>query len=357
MKKTLLLLLILQGVIFTPLLSQNDVADTIYSVTDTLPDDYNLFTRNEVLDISLSFDIKYYKKKRSDEEYLDAVLTYYTGENDSLTRNIKLRSRGIFRREYCDFPPLMLNFRVKDSIGKEFSKINKLKMVTVCKKGQEDYLLREYLVYKIYNILTDYSFKVRLLRINYINTGNNNKTDREFAFAIEPVDFLSERLNSFEVPARPLHRSMIKPDMLDRMAIFNYMIGNGDWAVGNQHNVLVLQNGQSERPDLGICIPYDFDYSGLVNTEYAVPGNELGIESVRERVYLGLCREKQDFEKTLKEFSDKKDKIYQVIRDFPYLREKSKNDMIKYLDSFYKLFDKRTSIINSLLYDCRKYGQ
>lgn len=357
MKKTLLLLLILHGLISTPLLSQNDVADTVYSVTDTLPDDYNLFTRDEVLDISLSFDIKYYEKKRSDEEYLDAVLTYYTGENDSITRNIKLRSRGIFRREYCDFPPLMLNFRTKDSIGKEFNKINKLKMVTVCKKGQEDYLLREYLVYKIYNILTDYSFKVRLLRINYVNTGDENKRDRQFAFTIEPVDFLSKRLNSFEVPSRALHRNMIKPDMLDRMAIFNYMIGNGDWAVGNQHNVLVLQNGQSERPDLGICIPYDFDYSGLVNTEYAVPGKELGIESVRERVYLGLCREQKDFEKTLKEFSDKKDEIYQVIRDFPWLKERSKNDMIKYLDSFYNQFDKRNSIINNLRYDCRKYGQ
>jgi hypothetical protein len=338
-------------------LSQNDVVDTVYSVTDTLPDDYNLFTRDEVLDISLSFDIKYYKKKRSDEEYLNAVLTYYTGENDSITRNIKLRSRGIFRREYCDFPPLMLNFRAKEYIGKEFNKINKLKMVTVCKKGQEDYLLREYLVYKLYNILTDYSFKVRLLRINYIDTGNKNKSVKEFAFAIEPVDFLSERLYSLEIPPRTLHRSSIKPEMFDRMAIFNYMIGNGDWAVGNQHNVVVLQGGQSDRPDLGICIPYDFDYSGIVNTDYAVPGETLGIKSVRERVFLGLCREKEDFEKALKEFSDKKDEMYQTIRDFPWLSEKSKNDMIKYLDSFYKQFDKRNSIVNNLLYDCRTYGQ
>ena len=357
MKKTLLLLLILSGLISTPLLSQNDAADTVYSVTDTLPDDYNLFSKDEVLDISLSFDIKYYKRKRSDEEYLDAVLTYYTGENDSITKNIKLRSRGIMRREICDFPPLLLNFKAKDSVGKEFNKINKLKMVTICKKGQEDYLLREYLVYKIYNILTDYSFKVRLLRINYINTGDANKRDRQFAFAIEPVDLLSKRLNSFEVPLRTLHRNIIKPDMFDRMAIFNYMIGNVDWAVGNQHNVVVLQSGQSDRPDLGICIPYDFDYSGIVDTDYAVPGEGVDIKSVRERAYLGLCREKQDFEKALKEFSDNKDAIYGVIRDFPYLREKSKTDMIKYLDGFYSQFDKRNSIVNNLLFDCRRYGK
>jgi len=141
------------------------------------------------------------------------------------------------------------------------------------------------------------------------------------------------------------------------MAIFNYMIGNVDWAVGNQHNVVVLQSGQSDRPDLGICIPYDFDYSGIVDTDYAVPGEGVDIKSVRERAYLGLCREKQDFEKALKEFSDNKDAIYGVIRDFPYLKEKSKTDMIKYLDGFYSQFDKRNSIVNNLLFDCRRYGK
>lgn len=357
MKRILLLFLILLGLITSPLMSQSGTADTAYSVTDTLPDDYNLFSSDEVLDVSLSFDIKYYKRKRSDEEYLDAVLTYYTGENDSITKNIKLRSRGVLRREYCDFPPLMLNFRLKDSIGREFNKINKLKMVTVCKRGQEDYLLREYLIYKLYNIFTDYSFKVRLLKIRYINTGDKNKSFEEFAFAIEPVDLLNQRLGSFEVPSTTLSRRMIKPEMFDRMAIFNYMIGNVDYAVGNQHNVAVLQSGQSDRPDLGICIPYDFDYAGLVDTDYAVPGEGLEIKSVRERVYLGLCRDKQVFEEAVKEFSENKDELYGVISDFPYLKEKSKNDMIKYLDSFYSQFDKRNTIVNNLLFGCRLYGQ
>lgn len=357
MKKTLLLFLIMQGFIIAPLMSQNTPADSSYSVTDTLPDDYNLFSRNEVVDISLSFDIRDYKRKRSDEEYLDAVLTYYRGINDSLTKHIKVRSRGKFRRDYCDLPPLMLNFRLKDTIGREFRKIDKLKMVSVCKKGQEDYLLREYLVYKLYNVLTDTSFKVRLFRINYINTGAKNKSIREFAFAIEPLDLLTKRINAYEVKSTKLSKKIIRPEILDRVAIFNSMIGNGDWAVGNQHNIEVLHIAASDRPDLGIAVPYDFDYSGIVNSDYAVPGDNLDVKSVRERVYLGLCRDKQVFEEALKEFSDKKDEFYKVILDFPYLKERSKKDMIKYLDSFYTQFDKRNSIVNNLLFDCRRYSQ
>ena len=71
--------------------------------------------------------------------------------------------RGDFRRNYCDFPPLMLNFKSKDSIKGEFFKINKLKMVTQCKTGNEEvYInaLREFLYLKeeFYKVINEFPY-------------------------------------------------------------------------------------------------------------------------------------------------------------------------------------------------------
>lgn len=344
--------IILFWFLVNPVFSQNNAVDTSYTVIDTIPGNLSLFDRDDILEISLSFDITYYRKKKPDEEYLDAKITYYQGADDSITKDIKVRSRGFFRREYCDFPPLLLNFREKDPPGMEFSRVNKLKLVTLCKKGYEDYLLREFLIYKLYNALTDKSLKVRLMRINYINTAKGNKSFREFAFAIEPVEFFSERTKTFATEAISISRDRIEPEWLDRLALFNYMIGNTDWSVYGQHNVIVLSQGLAKKSDLGLIVPYDFDYSGLVNTHYAAPAKGLTTKSVRERVYLGPCRDRETFIKALEEFPGKKDEFYRIIREFPYLKEKSRNDMIRYLDSFYDGFDKRNTNVISIMNDC-----
>jgi len=233
---------------------------------------------------------------------------------------------------------------MEDSLGGEFNNINKLKIVTHCISGTKEYLLREYLIYRLYNLLTDNSYKVRLLRVNYINTFKRSKPIREFAFLIEPTEVLTKRTNTIEVKSATLSQRNINPQMMDRVAIFNYMIGNTDWSVQGQHNVVILQ-GQSERPDLGIIVPYDFDFSGLVNTYYSSPAEALGIKSVRERLYLGTCRSEEVFLNALNEFLTKKEEFYKVIRDFPYLSERSKKDMIIYLDSFFNKSDKRNTIL------------
>jgi hypothetical protein len=332
---------------------QSDSLYNQYAIADTLQEDIKLFDNNELLKVSLRFDITQFKKKRSDKDYLDAILTYYTSEKDSVNKVIKVRSRGEFRRSYCEFPPLMLNFKTKDTTIGEFSRINKLKMVTQCIAGNEESLLREYLTYKLYNVLTDNSFRVRLLKVNYINTSNKKKkTISEYAFIIEPVDLLTRRLKAVEVKTTNLTQKNIKPEMMDRLAIFNYMIGNTDWSVPIQHNILILSQGNSERPDLGVIVPFDFDFSGLVNTTYSSPFKDLKIKSVRERLYIGICRSKEVYKNALREFSDLKDEFYRVINEFPYLKEKEKKDMISYLEGFFTGIDKRETIVNSMLYDC-----
>ena len=166
---------------------------------------------------------------------------------------------------------------------------------------------------------------------------------------------LGERTKSVPVDAVNLNQKQIIPEMMDRMAIFFYMIGNTDWSVPNQHNCKILSTTDLSNAGLGAIVPYDFDYSGLVDADYAIPHEDLGIESVRERRYLGICRSEDEFINALREFSDKKEEFYKVINDFTLLSEKERKKMIGYLDSFYEGFDKRNSIVLNLLNECKSF--
>jgi hypothetical protein len=244
---------------------------------------------------------------------------------------------------------------MKDSVGGEFAGIDKLKLVPVCKTGFEDYVLREYLIYKLYNALTNISLRVRLLRITYINTFKQSKPIVQYGFAIEPLKLFEKRTKSVELKTPAVTQKSIRPEMMDRFAIFNFMIGNTDWSVPILHNVLVFSQAFSDRPDLGLIVPFDFDYAGLVNANYATPFPSLPIQSVRERYYLGICRSEVEFANSLKEFSDKKEEFYRIIKEFSYLDDKSKKDVIRYLDGFYEKIDKKNSIINDFLKSCIKF--
>lgn len=356
-RKIVPLIVVLSGITGLPSFGQLDSVNYQYAVSDTLDEDIKLFESDELLEISLKFDITHYRRNRDDTEYLPATLVYHTSPTDSIVRQLRVKCRGISRLSICSFPPLMLNFHKQDSVEGDFGSVDKIKMVTHCSAGGEDYLLKEYLIYKLYNVLTDYSFRVRLLRVNYINTYKESKPIRAFAFVIEPKESLCKRLDAVEVETRMnITQKQIRPEVMDRMAIFEYMIGNTDWTVPIFHNnVLVMSQSNLHGLDPGIAVAYDFDYSGLVNTGYAVPAEELKLNSVLERRYLGICRSEETFINALKEFADRKEDFYRVINEFQYLSPKVKKQMISYLEGFYKGFDKRNSIVNTLLNECMDF--
>jgi hypothetical protein len=193
-----------------------------------------------------------------------------------------------------------------------------------------------------------------LLRVNYINTFKDSKPISTFAFVIEPKESLCKRLDAVEArTTMNITQKHIRPEVMDRMAIFQYMIGNTDWTVPIFHNnVLIISQSNLQGPVSGIAIPYDFDYSGLVNASYAVPADQLNLSSVLERRYLGICRSEETFINDLKEFADKKEDFYRVINEFQYLSPPKKKQMISYLEGFYSGFDKRNSIVRTLLNEC-----
>jgi len=352
MKISICSLIVSVALSFLPAFGQADSANTEYAVVDTLSD-FGLFTNEEIIELDLRFDITHYTRKKPKDEYLKAVLTYHINDKDSINREIRLKSRGEFRNGYCAFPPVMVNFKKAGFIKEDLTKITKMKLVTHCQTGNEDNLMKEYLIYKLFNVLTDSSFRVRLLKLNYINTYKKSKPIVTYGFFIEPVSIMAERLHCVPVEAINLTQKNIQPKYMDRAAIFNYMIGNTDWSVPNQHNMKVFTVPGSATPELGMVIPYDFDYSGMVDANYAVPAEGLEITSVRERIYLGVCREPEYYAGVLREFADKKTEFYRVIQEFPYLHEKTKKTMTRYLDEFYADFDKQSRIVSNFMRECK----
>jgi len=327
------------------------------SAPDSLKKSFRLFEDDKLIEISLRFDLSTYFRSKPQEAYLKANITFHVSKSDSVSKDIRLKTRGIFRNRYCMFAPIELNLKKTDFGYSDLNSISKLKLVPQCSAGKDkaDYVLREYLAYKLFNIMTDTSFRVRLLRVNYFDSEKKKKPVKQYGFFIEPAEMLAARINCTMVKTKTLTQRNILPEIMDRLSIFNFMIGNYDWSVPGLHNVLVLRSLSMNPYGLGIVIPHDFDWSGLVNPTYAVPTEEIGIENVRERKFFGICRTKEVYQKDLDMFQKKKAEFYKVINEFQYLSQGDKKDITGYLDSFFnQLEGKRDLLLYNLLNTCKK---
>jgi hypothetical protein len=144
---------------------------------------------------------------------------------------------------------------------------------------------------------------------------------------------------------------------MTRMAIFNYMIGNYDWAIPNQHNVLVLKSTDLSANQMAIAIPYDFDFTGFVNPYYALPVEETGLKTIRERLFTGMCRTREDFKKEIMKIASRKAELLRVINDFQYLSPRSKKDLTTYLEEFFDLTENKggmENLVEILMQSCKK---
>jgi len=223
----------------------------------------------------------------------DAVLTVQGAAPETLA--IQLSPRGITRlkRDVCQFPPLRVKFQGKPGPASMFRGQKQLKLVTHCRAAAsfQQYLLFEYSAYLIYNQLTPASYRVRLATIDYVDEANRPITTR-LGYFLEDIDDVAAR-NAMRhaVTADRISSSQLSPPDAARVALFEYMIGNTDWSMragpagqGCCHNTRLLT--RSTGGNL-VPVPYDFDFSGLVNTPYAISPD--GTTSVLNRKYMGIC--------------------------------------------------------------------
>jgi hypothetical protein len=117
-----------------------------------------------------------------------------------------------------------------------FSNQFRLKLVIQCQI--ENYVLLEFLAYRIYNVLSNESYRVRLAEITYVDINTKNNHTTKYGCFIESKSELEEWLNAESTRPHP-RQYFIDKNSIITMALFQYLIGNDDWYVISHHNVTI----------------------------------------------------------------------------------------------------------------------
>lgn len=320
---------------------------------DTIETTIDLFGETDPMNITLTLDLKKYKREKFKGEYLPVHFLYQLNDTLRLEKEMRMKARGKFRRSHCSLAPFWLDHRKADLKDEDQQDFARIKIVSHCKgsTAYEEYVLKEYLCYKIYNIISPNSFRVRLVRMTYVDTGRGNKISEGWAFMIEPEQLLAKRLDAVVVKRDDLTTHLLRPWEIDILALFQYMIGNVDYSVYGRQNMKFLG-----LPGFGTAgytpVPYDFDYTGLVDAYYAVPSEFLPIKSVKERMYLGPCREDAAYQAAIEHINLCRDEIFLLINSFKFLDQKDKKQVIYYLEKYFDLSEHPKSLINFMERTC-----
>ena len=295
-----------------------------------------LFDNDAVVAFTLTANLRALARDRGDLPVEHAAVLLYTDSKGIDTLPLTLKVRGNFRRSKanCAFPPLLMDFPKKKTKNTLFAKQNKLKLVTHCQN--DEWVVREYLVYKLYNLLTDLSFRARLARVTYADSLGKRPAETHWGFLLEDDSEVAKR-NRVKVSTLK-QSTMAYADSLSMatVAVFEYMIGNTDWSVPYLHNIRLFDDGQAG----SLPVPYDFDYSGIVEASYAIPPEQLGIQSVRERLYRGPVYSVALFQRVFDKFNNIKPQFYALYQNNNRLDKSYVKRTLKYLDEFYALINK-----------------
>jgi len=322
----------------------------------TAYDSGGLFGSEEIIYICLNGDIrKLFKDRKDNAIYHPIHFSYQQDRGNTISFDIKVKTRGHFRRmrENCYTPPLYLNFdSVQGRSQTIFSEQIKLKLVTAC--IDEKYVLREYLVYKIYQLITKKSFCTRLVKVCFEDIVKNKKTDLKFGILLENQNDMALRNNSILLKRLNVNPKITDREMFLKMTVFQYLIGNTDWSIQYLHNIRLISGNKF--PAL-VPVPYDFDHSGIVDTPYAYPLEELQLRSVKQRRYRGYCIiDMDEFGPVFKLFNDLQVDIYKLYIENPQLEKSYVKNTLKYLDEFYNTINDPKAAARAFQYPCNRRG-
>ena len=310
------------------------------------------------LDIGIKISIKEIQKSKNDTNWSGNKLYYRIHKKDYDSINVEIKGRGNFRLNNCYFPPLSIKIEKKQAKGTVFEGNKKFKLVLPCKQqGSNELVLLEWLCYKLYEEISAYAFKTRLVNVNVTElTGKKDKNFQLKGILIEDLEKTAIRLN-----AKIQENARVSPAILQdtnalRFYLFQLLISNTDWSELTQHNTKLLFFS----PRKYMMIPYDFDMSGVVDAPYAmvsaIDNEKLPINSVKQRYYRGFCRSTQITEFVRREFIAKKEKLLAVPDLLKgELSDKKIKEVKAYLESFFEILEKDNLFSYHVLDKCRAF--
>lgn len=309
------------------------------------PAQNKLFESEEVITLKIEAPFSKLIADRSENEPdFPAIVSYKEGKT-KIKIDAEIEIRGNYRRraDICPFPPLKLKVKKENRAGTIFEAQKKLKIVTHCQG--EEYVLREYMVYKFYQMLTPFSFKVRLVKIQYRDTEKQMVPVNAYAFFIESEKTLEKRLAGKSIDEKTkVLSSEVNPDQLILLHMFQFMIGNLDWGITERKNMSILQltEGQEIYP-----IPYDFDFAACVQAPYT--GLEKGFD---RRYFRKICRTRAEFETLFNFIRSKRTDLENLFMNFSLLPKSGRQEAMQYLNEFFGIIEDEQKVKEIFLDAC-----
>jgi len=296
-----------------------------------------LYSNQDPLELKIGYSNKELNKDTNDSTFIITSMAYLHEEKWSEIE-VNLRARGNFRRNQCYFPPVKMKIKKKQYAGTLFDGNKTMKLVLPCKIESEknDNVIQEFIAYKIYEKISPFHFKTRMVNIEFTEPkGNKTKTFQLKGFLIEDDKRVAKR-HEGKVMERFIHPMAMQHMTSVQNAFFQYLLGNTDFSVAYQHNGKLLYINKEIIP-----LPYDFDMTGWVNPSYATVNTTLGINSVKDRKYRGFKREQEYFDEVRTQFLAKKGALMEMVASFEseFSDPKEFQTMIEFMGSFYDVLE------------------
>ena len=318
-----------------------------------------LFTSNDILDVTIRAPFTTIMKERSDDEDLPATLTYTDAEEGAVSVDLSIRTRGRYRRQsrVCKWAPLRLNFKKSSVENTVFADSDKMKLVTHCRNTTRysQAPLLEHLAYRILNEVTDASFRVRLLRVTYVDTDKDDRAHTEFGFLIEHKSQLAKRIGIELNEEEATEVALLDARHTNLSALFQYLIGNTDFSpirgVSGEpccHNYMLFGTEAGRI----LPIPYDFDMSGIVDAPHSSPNPKFGLRDVRERLYRGRCENNEYVAASVQAFLEHKPAIYELVNSNEFYKAGTRKSTLRFLNDFFALIENPKRVQSRLIGKC-----
>jgi hypothetical protein len=266
------------------------------------------------LEITLTVNLKKIRGDRDKAQAPWESATFsYVDSGKTVTVPARVKSRGISRLKICSlFPPVWVDFASSDTKKLLLDHLNRFKLVTPCKPPNpfEKYTIEEYNLYRVYGLLTPIGHLARLMHMTVVDSASGKPDFNRYVFALEDPDEMASRLGGKIFKAQGAVASDMNTRQTALVGMIEYLLGNTDFSIYALHNVELVQLNGDVFP-----VVYDFDQAGVIAPPYAIPDQKLGIRSVKDRVYRGLCVSPDTVKSVITEMLSKQSAILGLYED------------------------------------------
>lgn len=327
------------------------------------PKPAKLFEREDALKVTLTGPWRELQRKEDYQGSYPARIEYSDELGQAMAHEMTVERRGIKRQVVCEFPPIRLRFEKAAVKGTTFRGQKSLKMVTHCDRSRryEQLVVLEMLAYRMYNLLTDFSFRIRPLEVTYVDSDSGRREGPKVGFLIEDDGDVAKRHDMKKVRIPRIGPSRLEPELSSLFALYQYLIGNIDWAAlsgpdPNEccHNVKLIATDPIQEADWIYPLPYDFDSSGLVDAPYAAPPRGVGISSVTQRLFRGYCAHNATLPQARQAIMARRSELLALVESETRLTSSSKKKASRYLERFFETVGDNDEFEDEITRQCRK---